>query len=80
MKTIKTKKTSSVKSSDKKETKLYLAHDATPPQAQPQSKYQAGDMDMLERNAETPMPAAFEQFDRTYKKIHSFFGWPYAIV
>lgn len=80
MKTVKAKKTSSAKSPNKTETKLHLAHSESKPQAQPTSKYQAGDMDMLERNAEKPLPAAFEQFDRSYKTVHRFFGWPYAIV
>jgi hypothetical protein len=80
MKTLKTKKTSSAKSSNKKEATLYLVHSEAKPQEQEVSKYQAGDMDMLERNAEKPLPAPFEQFDRTYKAVHGFFGWPYAIV
>jgi hypothetical protein len=37
-------------------------------------------MDMLERYEEKPMPAAFQQFDRTYKSVHSLFGWPLPIV
>jgi len=44
------------------------------------SKSRAGDMDYLERYEEKPMPAVFEQIDRTYKRTHSFFGWPFAIV
>lgn len=80
MKTVKTKKTTTTKSSKKGETKLRLVHSETKPLAQPTSKYQAGDMDMLERNAEKPLPAAFEQFDRTYKTVHNLFGWPMPIV
>jgi hypothetical protein len=80
MKTVKGKKTSTGKSSNKKETKLYLVPSEPTPQAQITSKYRAGDMDMLERNAEKPLPAAFEQFDRSYKTVHSLFGWPLPIV
>ncbi|MGZ3237870.1 MAG: hypothetical protein ACXWIN_06005 [Burkholderiaceae bacterium] len=80
MKTGKGKKTGSAKSSNKNETRLHLIHSESKSQEQPTSKYQAGDMDMLERNAEKPLPAAFEQFDRTYKTVHSLFGWPLPIV
>jgi hypothetical protein len=80
MKTVKSKKTSSAKSVTKTETTLRLVHSAPAEQVQPKSKYQAGDMDMLERNAEKPLPPAFEQFDRTCKTVHGFFGWPFAIV
>ncbi|HEY8100847.1 MAG TPA: hypothetical protein VIF82_08825 [Burkholderiaceae bacterium] len=42
--------------------------------------YQPGDMDILERYAERPMPTAFEQIDRSYKSMHRLLGWPSAIV
>ncbi|MGZ3157914.1 MAG: hypothetical protein ACXU7H_02410 [Burkholderiaceae bacterium] len=80
MKTVQNKKTSSAKASDKTETKLHLVHSEPKPQEQPKSRYQAGDMDFLERNAEKPLSAAFEQFDRTYKTVHNLFGWPMPIV
>jgi hypothetical protein len=80
MKTVKSKKTSSVIASSNTETTLRLVHSAPVAQEQPKSKYQAGDMDMLERNAEKPLPPAFEQYDRTCKKVHGLFGWPFAIV
>jgi hypothetical protein len=80
MKNTKGKKTGSAKSSNKKEPALYLVHSKPEPQAQPASKSRAGDMDMLERAAEKPLSPAFEQFDRTYKTVHSIFGWPLPIV
>jgi hypothetical protein len=80
MKTVKAKKTNSAKSSNKEEAKLCLTQSEAKPHEQKASKYQAGDMDMLERNAEKPLPAVFEQFDRNYKAAHSFFGWPLPIV
>jgi hypothetical protein len=39
-----------------------------------------GDMDILELHAGSPMPTAFEQIDRTYRAMHTFLGWPSAIV
>jgi hypothetical protein len=80
MKTVKSKKTGSTKTSNKKETRLSLVPSQTEIQAKPESKSRAGDMDMLERYEEKPMPAAFQQFDRTYKSVHSLFGWPLPIV
>jgi hypothetical protein len=77
------KKSASVKSSNssnKKETTLFLGQAETTPKEQFASKYRAGDMDMLERNAEKPLPAVFQQMDRTYRTVHSFFGLPLPIV
>ncbi|MGZ3237304.1 MAG: hypothetical protein ACXWIN_06130 [Burkholderiaceae bacterium] len=44
------------------------------------SQHQPGDMDILESDAGSPMPPAFEQIDRTYKTMHHFLGWPSPIV
>jgi len=77
MKSAMAKSTTVKKASKKSEAKLYLAHSAVEPK--PQSKYQAGDMDMLE-SYDKPMPAVFQQIDKTYKAAHSFFGWPLPIV
>jgi hypothetical protein len=83
MKSAQPKKPASAKSTQSskiKETKLYLVQPEAKPVAQVESKSRAGDMDMLERAAEKPMPAFFEQVDRTCKAAHSFIGWPYPIV
>lgn len=78
MKTTKSNKSGSAKPSNKKQPKLYLVHDETKPPEPTKSR--AGDMDMLERAAEKPLSPVLAQFDRSYKAVHSLFGWPLPIV
>jgi hypothetical protein len=80
MKTAITKNATAKKAAATKESKLYLAHSNEQSKPAPVAEYHAGDMDMLELYDERPMPAAFQQFEKNYKAVHSFFGWPLPIV